>query len=345
MEIIIREAQKEEIEELNELDEKRIIAIYDNIKGTICDFNLKKQSPTMLAWTDHLIKIGDFEVIVRSSSSINCFVASEDGVLIGFILVSWKDYSQSKEVKYNSKGVIEKLYVSKCDKTETEEIKMSLLQEASEWFEKNEVELIEYINISCEDENHFYTDVAEFDHFETVMIYELVDPEVDINALTKSQRSVVRIIESNNLTKTDGEGLAKLRTSFIYEMSELQPEYVSPLPIAPEIKDSQIYLVFEYDNTIEGYAILEKKGSDNFCNAVSITPGDAKIKLDELYVDKEFRKYGVGRSLILEAKKWCERNKISYLELDVHFNNERAMPLYQKENFIPILEKWRCFVR
>lgn len=65
--------------------------------------------------------------------------------------------------------------------------------------------------------------------------------------------------------------------------------------------------------------------------------GDAVINkiciLDALYVEKEYRRCGVGKKLINELKIWGKEKDAKHMELKVLLQNEKAKNLYKSLDF------------
>ncbi len=55
-----------------------------------------------------------------------------------------------------------------------------------------------------------------------------------------------------------------------------------------------------------------------------------------LTVKAEYRRHGIGRSLLQELIAWAQRRKSSVIFLEVREGNEEANPLYISEGFAPI---------
>ena len=61
---------------------------------------------------------------------------------------------------------------------------------------------------------------------------------------------------------------------------------------------------------------------------------DTKIfSVDELCVDKDYRKKGIGSNLIAEAKRLAEENNCNRLELNCWKFNQDAMKFYKDIGF------------
>ena len=53
-----------------------------------------------------------------------------------------------------------------------------------------------------------------------------------------------------------------------------------------------------------------------------------KLILYDLYVEKKFRRLGIGRKLMLKAKDYAVKKRIKIVELSTAINNKKAQSLY-----------------
>lgn len=93
------------------------------------------------------------------------------------------------------------------------------------------------------------------------------------------------------------------------------------------IEDTQnCILVAEVDKKIIGYLYgYIKNNGDAYINNVA--------QLEAMFVEKEYRKIGIGNKLITRFKKWSKEQNVKYIELKVCNNNDSAISLYKKNNF------------
>ena len=56
-------------------------------------------------------------------------------------------------------------------------------------------------------------------------------------------------------------------------------------------------------------------------------------ELDNMYVNEEYRRYGVGTLLINEFKKHCKENNIQNIKVTASAKNTRAIQFYMKNEF------------
>lgn len=96
------------------------------------------------------------------------------------------------------------------------------------------------------------------------------------------------------------------------------------------LKDNQkIVIVAESESKICGVAVCKIKTINEHINVK-----DTKIfSVDELCVDKEYRKKGIGSNLIAEAKRLAEENNCNRLELNCWKFNQDAMKFYKDIGF------------
>ena len=96
------------------------------------------------------------------------------------------------------------------------------------------------------------------------------------------------------------------------------------------LKDNQkIVIVAESESKICGVAVCKIKTINEHINIK-----DTKIfSVDELCVDKDYRKKGIGSNLIAEAKLLAEENNCNRLELNCWKFNQDAMKFYKDIGF------------
>ena len=82
-----------------------------------------------------------------------------------------------------------------------------------------------------------------------------------------------------------------------------------------------IILAYYINNIIVGY-ILIRRTSNNTC------------LLDGLYVEKEYRNKGIGKSLLTEAISRIKNMNVRYVDINVMYNNKIAKHIYEKLGFV-----------
>nr|WP_298001346.1 GNAT family N-acetyltransferase [uncultured Flavobacterium sp.] len=83
--------------------------------------------------------------------------------------------------------------------------------------------------------------------------------------------------------------------------------------------------VIKYNNEICGYTIL--------IQFFSFEMGGYVLLLDELYIDNNFQGKGIGKKAMEFIKQFAQNNNYKKIVLEVEPHNQRAIQLYQKENF------------
>lgn len=92
-------------------------------------------------------------------------------------------------------------------------------------------------------------------------------------------------------------------------------------------KDSCIIVAKDEKNNILGYGFGFIMDNGNvYDNKVA--------QLDAVYIKPEHRMKGIARQIIQYFTEWSKNNKVSYIELKVCKNNNKAIELYEKEGFI-----------
>ena len=101
-------------------------------------------------------------------------------------------------------------------------------------------------------------------------------------------------------------------------------------------KESTIFVCY-YKNEAAGFVQLYETFDSLNVNK--------KLILYDLYVKKEYRKNGIGKSLMNTAKKFAKNKKIKLIELSTGIKNKKAQSLYEslkykrdKEYYIYTLE-------
>ena len=69
-----------------------------------------------------------------------------------------------------------------------------------------------------------------------------------------------------------------------------------------------------------------------------------KLILYDLYVDKKYRKNGIGRKLMDQAKKLAKYKKIQNIELSTAKNNKNAQSLYESLDYKRDKEYYNYFL-
>ena len=95
------------------------------------------------------------------------------------------------------------------------------------------------------------------------------------------------------------------------------------------LDDENIIILAYYINKIIVGYILIRRTSNNTC------------LLDGLYVEKEYRNKGIGKSLLTEAISRIKNMNIKYVDINVMYNNIIAKHIYEKLGFVEYEIKMR----
>lgn len=68
--------------------------------------------------------------------------------------------------------------------------------------------------------------------------------------------------------------------------------------------------------------------------AVTLTKNEDKLHLSDLVVDENYRRKGIGTSLVRESINYAEDNNFNEITLNVREKNDAAINLYDNEEFI-----------
>ena len=88
------------------------------------------------------------------------------------------------------------------------------------------------------------------------------------------------------------------------------------------LDDENIIILGYYINEIIVGYILIRRTSNNTC------------LLDGLYVEKEYRNKGIGKSLLKEAISRIKNMNVKYVDINVMYNNIIAKHIYEKLGFV-----------
>ena len=88
------------------------------------------------------------------------------------------------------------------------------------------------------------------------------------------------------------------------------------------LDDENIIILAYYINKIIVGYILIRRTSNNTC------------LLDGLYVEKEYRNKGIGKSLLTEAISRIKNMNVKYEDINVMYNNIIAKHIYEKLGFV-----------
>lgn len=95
------------------------------------------------------------------------------------------------------------------------------------------------------------------------------------------------------------------------------------------LNDENIIILAYYINKIIVGYILIRRTDNNTC------------LLDGLYVEKEYRNKGIGKSLLTEAILRIKNMNIKYIDINVMYHNIIAKHIYEKLGFVEYEIKMR----
>jgi len=106
-------------------------------------------------------------------------------------------------------------------------------------------------------------------------------------------------------------------------------------------KNCKKELLKQVKDKIRNYAIFkavdENKIAGMLICAVEKYPKSMKIGksgfVDQIYVDKNYRKKGVGRKLVRRAIEYFKSKNLIYIELDAHPTNKIAVKFWESNGF------------
>ncbi|MDZ7844204.1 MAG: GNAT family N-acetyltransferase [Anaerolineales bacterium] len=89
------------------------------------------------------------------------------------------------------------------------------------------------------------------------------------------------------------------------------------------------------DTWTEKDALLLAKGIDDFKGYISLQLNNspASAWVENLVVDRDLRRKGIGTALITAAKEWCQKKGVSRLTLEMQPKNYPAIQLAKKMGF------------
>ena len=124
----------------------------------------------------------------------------------------------------------------------------------------------------------------------------------------------------------DADRCDELLTKLIHDERQyndtIDDNYIVTNHFNKMLDDENIIILAYYINkTIVGY-ILIRRTSNNTC------------LLDGLYVEKEYRNKGIGKSLLTEAISRIKNMNVKYVDINVMYNNIIAKHIYEKLGFV-----------
>ena len=90
--------------------------------------------------------------------------------------------------------------------------------------------------------------------------------------------------------------------------------------------DSSIVLVAELENKIVGYILV-------FIDSHSIRSNNPIAEVENMFIDKDYRKHGLGSGFLQETKRIAKERGVKRLEVEVEAQNLAAIGFYKKNGF------------
>ena len=88
------------------------------------------------------------------------------------------------------------------------------------------------------------------------------------------------------------------------------------------------------------WIVAEEKGKIIGFGQVRIKNKDTGIT-ESVYVDRKYRKRGVGKDIMKEMIKWLKNKKLKYIESSAYLRNKPSVKLHEKLGFKPFLVRMR----
>ena len=124
----------------------------------------------------------------------------------------------------------------------------------------------------------------------------------------------------------DADRCDELLTKLIHDERQyndtIEDNYIITNHFNKMLDDENIIILAYYINKIIVGYILIRKMANNTC------------LLDGLYVEKEYRNKGIGKSLLTEAISRIKNMNVKYVDINVMYNNIIAKHIYEKLGFV-----------
>jgi len=89
---------------------------------------------------------------------------------------------------------------------------------------------------------------------------------------------------------------------------------------------NEIVFVAEVEEKIVGYL------AGSICEQISYIT-ETFAELDNMCINEEYRRFGIGTLLINEFKKYCKEKNIQNIKVTASAKNSRAIQFYMKNGF------------
>jgi len=122
---------------------------------------------------------------------------------------------------------------------------------------------------------------------------------------------------------------------FKFEMENRLDSYVETWPFSNNAEDyfnnlieNQFVAIAECDNNVAGYLAGSIYQDETYSCYEGIT-----AELENMFVEENYRKYGVGSRLIEHFNDYCKMNDVKRIIVTASFGNNDAINFYKKNGF------------
>lgn len=81
--------------------------------------------------------------------------------------------------------------------------------------------------------------------------------------------------------------------------------------------------------------IVQDKNKNKFIGYCISSISNLEGEIDSIYLDEEYRSFGIGKELMEHALKWMDENKIEKKKIIVAAGNEDLLSFYEFYDFFP----------
>ena len=142
---------------------------------------------------------------------------------------------------------------------------------------------------------------------------------------------IIKVLDEYKADKCD-ELLTKLIQDERQYDSYINENFIVKDYIKNIIKDkNNILLCYEENENIVGYTYFKYQNNEDSIGYL----------IDGLYVEEEYRKRGIAKTLIKEGLKIISDYKIDFVDINVMYNNKIAIKLYESLGFNALSLKMR----
>ena len=142
---------------------------------------------------------------------------------------------------------------------------------------------------------------------------------------------IIKVLDEYKAEKCD-ELLTKLIQNERQYDSYINENFIVKDYFKNIIKDkNNILLCYEENENIVGYTYFKYQNNEDSIGYL----------IDGLYVEEEYRKRGIAKTLIKEGLKIISDYKIDFVDINVMYNNKIAIKLYESLGFNALSLKMR----